>query len=344
MKYTKNCFASDNYSGIAPEAWAALEQCNTGFADAYGDDDWTLRASNQIREVFDTDCEVFFAFNGTACNSLSLASMCQSYHSVLGHHLAHIETDECGAPEFFSHGTKLLTMEGENGKVQADALAKLITKRSDIHFPKPKVLSLTQSTESGTVYTADEISELAAICQHHGMNLHMDGARFANAVASLNVAPSAISWQAGVDVLSLGGTKNGMAVGDAVVFFNKELAHEFEYRCKQAGQLASKMRYISAPWVGMLQDDIWLKHAAHANAYAAQLGQRLSEIDGIELLNEVQANGVFVTLPPATTEALRAKGWTMYDFIAEGGVRLMCSWATTQAQIDDFVADVVAAA
>ncbi len=340
MTYTKNCFASDNYSGIAPEAWSALEQANKGFADAYGDDEWTRKAADRIREVFETDCEVFFAFNGTACNALSLASMCQSYHSVLSHRMAHIETDECGAPEFFSHGTKLLTMQGEQGKVIASELEALITKRSDMHFPKPKVLSITQSTEIGTVYTPSEIEKLSEVLGQHNMYMHMDGARFANALASLNVAPAATSWQAGVDVLSLGGTKNGMAIGDAVVFFNKSLAQEFEFRCKQAGQLASKMRYISAPWLGMLKDGVWLDYAQHANRCASELGARLSEIEGIELVSPVHSNGVFLTMPANVANVLRAKGWKFYDFIADGAYRLVCSWATTQAQIDDFVRDV----
>ncbi|HEY0551298.1 MAG TPA: low specificity L-threonine aldolase, partial [Verrucomicrobiae bacterium] len=246
-------FASDNYAGICPEAWQAMEQANGGHERSYGDDRWTEEAANLIRDIFETDCEVFFAFNGTAANSLSLAALCQSYHSILCSEVAHVETDECGAPEFFSNGTKVLLVPGANGKLDPAGVERMVKKRTDIHFPKPRVVSLTQATELGTVYTPDEIKAVWAKAKSCGLRMHMDGARFANAVASLGCAPKEITWQAGVDVLCFGGTKNGMAVGDAVVFFNRELAAEFDYRCKQAGQLASKMRFLSAPWVGMLQ-------------------------------------------------------------------------------------------
>jgi len=255
-------FASDNYAGICPEALAALVEANTsGHEPAYGDDSWTARVCDRIRDLFQTDCEVFFVFNGTAANSLALASLCQSYHSVICHELAHIETDECGGPEFFSGGSKLLTAKGENGKLTPDAIEELVTKRADIHYPKPKVVALTQATEVGTVYTVEEVRAIAAIAKRRHLKVHMDGARFANAVATLNVHPSEITWRAGVDVLCFGGTKNGLPVGEAVVFFDKALAADFAYRLKQAGQLASKMRFISAPWLGLLDNDVWLRNA-----------------------------------------------------------------------------------
>src|SRR5687767_10606936 len=277
-------FASDNYAGICPEAWAAMEEANAGHERSYGDDKWTEEASNLIRDIFETDCEVFFAFNGTAANSLSLASLCQSYHSILCSEVAHVETDECGAPEFFSNGTKVLLVPGVNGKIDPVGVERMVKKRTDIHFPKPRVVSLTQATELGTVYTPDEIKAVWAKAKSHGLRMHMDGARFANAVVSLGCAPKEITWQAGVDVLCFGGTKNGMAVGDAVVFFNRELANEFEYRCKQAGQLASKMRFLSAPWVGMLKDGAWLRHAKHANTMAEYLEKSLQQLNEIKLL------------------------------------------------------------
>src|SRR6185295_6782128 len=217
-------FASDNYAGICPEAWAALAEANQGHAPGYGDDLYTARAADLIREVFETNCEVFFTFNGTAANSLSLASLCQSYHSILCSELAHVETDECGAPEFFSNGTKVLLVPAFDGKVDAPGVERMVKKRTDIHFPKPRAVSITQATEVGTVYTPNEIKAVWAKAKSHGLRMHMDGARFANAVASLGCAPKEITWQAGIDVLCLGGTKNGMAVGDAVVFFNRELA------------------------------------------------------------------------------------------------------------------------
>ncbi len=332
-------FASDNYAGICPEAWAAMEEANALHAPGYGDDAWTAEASDLLRGLFETDCEVFFVFNGTAANSLALASLCQSYHSVLCHETAHVETDECGAPEFFSNGVKVLTVAGPDGKVPPEAIEHMVRRRTDIHYPKPRVVSVTQSTELGTVYTPDELKAIWAEARSHGLRIHMDGARLANAVASLGVSPKEVTWQAGVDVLCFGGTKNGMAVGDAVVFFDRELAREFDYRCKQAGQLASKMRFLSAPWVGMLRTGAWLSNARHANEMAAALGRALREVPGTEILQKTQANGVFVRFPPGVAEALRAKGWGFYDFIGSGGSRLMCAWDTAPEDVAAFAAD-----
>ena len=332
-------FASDNYSGICPEAWAAMAEANHGHARSYGDDPWTARASDLLREIFETDCEVFFVFNGTAANSLSLASCCQSYHSILCHELAHVETDECGAPEFFSNGTKLLMLPGERGKIAPASIEQTVKKRTDVHFPKPRAVSVTNATEVGTVYTPDELKAIWAKTKAFDLKLHMDGARFANAVASLGCAPKELTWQAGVDALCFGGTKNGMAVGEAVVFFNREMAREFDYRCKQAGQLASKMRFLSASWVGMLRDGAWLRHAAHANAMAARLEKHLADLPGVRLLFPREANGVFAELPPAAIAALRAKGWLFYTFIGAGGCRFMCTWDTQREDVDALAAD-----
>ncbi len=328
-----NQFASDNYAGICPEVWQAMAEANRGFATSYGDDPWTERACGCIREVFETDCQVFFVFNGTAANSLALAALCRSYHSVLCHDLAHVETDECGAPEFFSNGTKILHIPGPNGKLDLDAVEQAIIKRSDIHYPKPRVLSLTQSTELGTVYTPAEIAAATAVARRHGLRVQMDGARFANAVASLGVSPATASWKAGVDVLCLGGAKNGMAVGEAVVFFDRELAEEFDYRCKQAGQLASKMRFISAPWIGLLEGGTWLRNAAHANRMARILADGLASLPGLRLMSPCQANAVFVEMPAGAVTALRAAGWHFYSFIGTGGARFMCSWQTTEEDV-----------
>lgn len=334
-------FASDNYAGICPEAWASLAEANQDHAPGYGDDAWTQKAADLIREVFETHCEVFFVFNGTAANSLSLATMCQSYHSVLCHEMAHIETDECGAPEFFSNGTKVLQMPGANGKIDPAGMARMVEKRADIHYPKPRAVSLTQATELGTVYSPDEIKAIWAGAKSLDLRMHMDGARFANAVASLGVTPKEITWQAGVDVLCFGGTKNGMPMGEAVVFFDRELAREFDYRCKQGGQLASKMRFISAPWLGMLRDGAWLRNAAHANKMAAYLERRLKPLPGVKLLFPRQANSVFAELPQVAIDGLRARGWKFYTFIGEGGCRLMCAWDTLESDIDHLVADLV---
>ncbi|MCG8561661.1 MAG: low specificity L-threonine aldolase [Hyphomicrobiales bacterium] len=333
-------FASDNCAGICPEVMRAFERANgTGHEPGYGDDGWTQHVCDRMRDLFETDCEVFFVFNGTAANSLALASLCQSYHSVICHTLSHIETDECGGPEFFSNGSKLLLADGADGKLTPDAIAARVTARTDIHYPKPKVVSLTQSTEVGTVYSVEELRAIAAIAKRHDLRVHMDGARFANAVAALDVHPSEITWRAGIDVLCFGGTKNGLPVGEAVVFFKKELAEDFAYRVKQAGQLCSKMRFISAPWLGLLDDDVWLKNARHANAMALRLRQRIAAIPGVEVLFPPQANAVFARLPRPAVDAMHKLGWTFYTFIAAGGCRLMCAWDTTEAAVDRFADD-----
>ncbi len=331
--------ASDNYAGMCPEAWAALAEANAGHAQGYGDDAWTARAADLLRELFETDCEVFFVFNGTAANSLALASLCQSYHSIVCHETAHLETDECGAPEFFSNGTKVLTLPGAHGKVEPAGVEWTVRRRADIHYPKPRAVSLTQATELGTVYTPDELKAIWARAKSLGLRIHMDGARFANAVASLGCAPKEITWQAGVDVLCFGGTKNGMAVGEAVVFFDRGMAHEFDYRCKQAGQLASKMRFLAAPWVGMLETGAWLRHARHANRMAERLHGLVGDLPGVKVLHPRQANSVFLELPPPVRDGMRARGWRFYDFIGWGGARLMCSWDTTEEDVQAFAAD-----
>jgi threonine aldolase len=337
----KTQFASDNTSGVCPEAWEAMARANRDYAASYGDDDWTERASRKLREIFEADCEVFFVFNGTAANALALASCCQSYHSVICHEQAHIQNDECGAPEFFSNGTKLLSAPGPQGKITPEGIQKLAYKRTDIHYPKPRVVSLTQSTELGTVYQLDELEAIREVTRQLGLVTHMDGARFANATASLGVAPKAITWQAGVDVLCLGGTKLGMANCESVIFFNRDLALEFDYRCKQAGQLASKMRFLAAGWVGVLEQDVWLKHALHANRCASLLKVRLEKEAGLPAAYPVDANAAFIHLPENLLKGLRERGWVLYNFVGSGMVRFMCSWQTMEADIDALLSDIV---
>ncbi|MCE5274459.1 MAG: low specificity L-threonine aldolase [Deltaproteobacteria bacterium] len=337
-------FASDNYSGICPEALRALETSNSGHCLPYGDDEYTARVCDMLRDFFETDCEVFFVFNGTAANSLALASLCRSYHSIVCHSLAHIETDECGAPEFFSNGTKILLAGGEQGKISPEEVEQIVLRRCDIHYPKPQVISITEATEVGTVYMPEELKALGELAKRLNLRVHMDGARLANALAALGVAPKEITWKAGVDVLCFGGVKNGLAAGEAVIFFDRKLASEFDYRCKQAGQLASKMRFLSAPWIGLLTDETWLRNARNANRYARILSERLSKIASIRIMFPCEANSVFVQMPPRMIERLHEIGWHFYTFIGEGGVRLMCSWDTTMEDIDAFVLDVAAAA
>lgn len=333
-------FASDNYAGICPEALSAMLEANAGHEVSYGDDSWTEKASNLLREVFETDCEVFFVFNGTSANSLSLAALCQSYHSILCHEMAHVEGSECGAPEFFANGTKVLLLPGPAGKIDPDAIQRAVNKRTDIHYPKPRALSLTQVTEVGTAYSLHELHRLAEVARRFGLRIQMDGARFANAVVSLGVAPKDITWKTGVDVLCFGGSKNGLAMGEAVVFFNRELAREFDYRCKQGGQLASKMRFLSAPWVGVLKDGAWLRHAEHTNAMAQRLAKAIESLPGVTIPYSVDSNAVFARIPDPVVEAMHQRGWKFYTHI--GGweeSRLMCSWDTTSEDVDSFAAD-----
>ena len=339
MKRTRH-FASDNYSGICPEAWAAMAEANAGHDVSYGNDRWTQRAADLLRELFETDCEVFFVFNGTSANSLSLASVCRSYHSILCHELAHVETAECGAPEFFANGSKILLLQGPHGKIEPAEIERAVHKRTDIHYPKPGALSVTQATEVGTVYSVAEIQKLAETARKFGLRLQMDGARFANAVAALRVAPAEVTWRAGVDVLCFGGSKNGIALGEAVVFFDRELARDFDYRCKQGGQLASKMRFLSAPWVGMLHGGAWLRHARHSNEMARRLEAGLKKISAVKITHPVESNAVFAKIPAVAEKTMHQRGWHFYTGVVTGDEsRLMCSWDTTPADVDDFVAD-----
>ncbi|MBN1439665.1 MAG: low specificity L-threonine aldolase [Anaerolineales bacterium] len=336
----RNHFASDNCSGICPEALQTLLEANQGYEISYGEDPWTEEVCEELRRIFETDCEVFFVYNGTAANSLALSASCQSYHSIICADTAHVETDECGAPEFFTNGAKLLTGKHVQGKLQPESIERIFHGGRGIHFPKPQAVSVTQSTELGTSYRPAELREISRVAMKNNLHIHMDGARFANALAFLGLTPKEISWQCGVDVLCLGGTKNGLAVGEIVMFFNKPLAEDFAYRCKQSGQLASKMRFLAAPWKGLLRDGIWLKHAAHANRCAALLAAQLRDLPELEIQMPVEANAVFVRMPLALIRNLHDQGWHFYNFIGEDGVRLMCSWNTREEDIREFVGEV----
>lgn len=320
-----------------------MEEANRGFAPSYGEDEWTERASNAFRMLFETDCDVFFVFNGTAANSLALASLCQSYHSVICAETSHVETDECGAPEFFSNGSKLLVANSVDGKMLPDSIHELATKRQDIHYPKPRVVTVTQSTEIGTVYTLDELGAIAEASRSRGLSFHLDGARFANACAHLGCSPAEMSWKLGVDVLCFGGTKNGLAVGEAVLFFDHKLAADFDYRCKQAGQLASKMRFLAAPWIGMLESGAWLRNAEHANRCASYFAAQIADVPNVRIASPVEANAVFILAADPVLEALRRRGWRFYTFIG-GAARFMFAWDSDMRRIDELVRDLRACA
>src|SRR5256885_5913225 len=332
--------ASDNTAGICPPAWSALAQANVDTEISYGDDLWTRRVIERVREIFEKDCEVFLIFNGTAANALALAHLCRPYHGVICHERAHCQTDECGAPEFFSGGAKLILTAGDNGKLDLNNVAAAVARYPDVHSSKPRALSLTQATEFGTVYQRGEIETICEFARKHSLFVHMDGARFANAVAVLNCTPKSLTWELGVDVLCFGGAKNGTAAGELVIFFDKELAHEFDYRAKQGGQLASKMRFLAAPWVGLLKESGWIENARHANRCAKLLGEKLSAVLSSESVFSVEANAVFRRLPASLVARLHERGWRFYKFIEPDIYRFMCAWSTTEAQIDAFVADV----
>jgi threonine aldolase len=334
--------ASDTYAGLCPEAFAALQEANRGHVPAYGDDPWTERARELFRELFETECEVFFVATGTAANALALAALCQPYHAVLCHADAHIQTDECGAPEHAAPGIKLLPIAGPQGKLDPEAVRRAVEGGHGVHSHKPGVLSLTEATEAGTVYTPAELRALTAAARGLGLRVHMDGARFANALAELRVPPRGLTWEAGVDVLSLGGTKNGLAAGDAVVFFDRELARDFDYRRKQAGHLLAKMRLVAAPWVAVLESGAWLRNARHANALARLLEEGLRGLPGVRIVYPVQANSVFVQMPPGWAEELHRRGWHFYTIA--GAERLVCSWDTQPGDVTAFLQELRAVA
>ena len=333
-------FASDNTAAICPPAWAALAEANCGSEVSYGDDTWTRRVVGRVRDIFEKDCEAFLIFNGTAANALALAHLCRSYHGVICHERAHSQTDECGAPEFFSGGAKLIPTPGANGKLDLREVERALLRHPDVHSSKPRVLSLTQTTELGTVYQRDEIERICEFARAHSLLVHMDGARFANAIAALDCAPRSITWEAGVDVLCFGGTKNGTAAGELVVFFSRELAYEFDYRVKQGGQLASKMRFLAAPWVGLLNDNAWIDNAHHANKCAQLLAKTLTAALGIEPAFSCEANAGFMPMSAQVVARLHERGWRFYKFMEPDIYRFMCSWTTSEKDIDDFVNDV----
>jgi threonine aldolase len=340
MIVERHQFASDNTAPICPEAWTALQEANADYAAAYGEDRWTERVCDQIREIFETDCDVYFVFTGTAANALALAQVCQSFRSIICHQNAHIQTDECGAPEFFTGGSKLLLVGGENGKIDIGQTKALLARSNELHSHKPGAISIAQATEFGTAYTRDEIAAIAGVACSYELFVHMDGARFANAVASLDCAPKTITWEVGVDVLCFGGTKNGTAAGELVIFFNKEVSRGFDYRVKQAGHLGSKMRFLAAPWLGLLAGEVWLRNARHANRAALQLAQNLQRNANVEIVFPVEANAVFARMDDQLVRDLQARGWHFYKFIEPDVYRLMCSWATTESDIGNFIRDV----
>jgi threonine aldolase len=334
-------FASDNNAGICPEVLESLQNLSPGHVVGYGSDAITAKAKQVFRELFETDCDAYLVFNGTAANSLAIGSFCLQHHSVLCHRFSHIETDECNAPGFLNQGLRIQAVEGADGKIDSSSLREALRGRRDVHASQPRVVSLTNTTELGTLYRPDEIAVLADVAKSNNLLVHVDGARFANAVASAACTPAELTWKAGVDVLVFGGTKNGLAFGEAVVFFKKEFAADFLYRMKQSGQLASKMRFLAAQWLGLLSEGKWLDYARHSNAMAGSLYSQLSRIPEIKLLFPCEGNAVFAKIPDPIVARLYELGWRFYTDVGPGGgARLMCSWDTTEDDVNRFVEDV----
>jgi threonine aldolase len=331
----KRGFASDNNARVHPTIFKALEEVNHGHTIAYGDDPYTRGAIHLFKDIFGQDTEVFFVFLGTGANVLALTAATQSFHSILCAETAHIHVDECGAPEKFS-GCKVIALPHENGKIFPSIVKSQLHGFGFEHHSQPKVISITQSTEMGTVYTIDEIKALADLAHENGMYLHMDGARVANAAVSLNKSFREITRDAGVDILSFGGTKNGMMYGEAILFFNPALATNFKYTRKQGMQLASKMRFISAQFSAYLKNDLWKRNAAHANKMASLLEERIKKIPGVTITCPVQANGVFAIVPREIIPALQEK-YFFYTWNEETSeVRWMTSFDTTEEDVVHF--------
>lgn len=329
-------FGSDNHSGIHPLILEAITAANTDHSFAYGDDPLTARVIGKFRELFGPQADPYLVFNGTGANVLALRTLTRSYNAVICARTAHINVDECGAPEFQA-GCKLLSVDTPDGKLTPERVATQLHGFGFQHHSQPGVVSISQPTELGTLYSVEEIRALADQAHRHGLYLHVDGARFANAVAALGVSPKEMITDTGVDALSFGGTKNGLMLGEAVIFLRPELSKNALYERKQLMQLASKMRFVAAQFEAYLHDDLWLTLAAKSNAAAAYMAARIGEIPEITLTQKVEVNGLFALMPPQAAEKLR-ENYYFYDWDeARGEVRWMCSFDTTLEDVDGFV-------
>jgi threonine aldolase len=344
-------FASDNGSPVLPQVMAALNEANRGFAPSYGSDPLMDQVRTQIRTLFEApEAAVYLVATGTAANALSLAILTPPWGAVFCHRNAHVEEDECGAPEFFTGGAKLVLVEGDHAKITPSSLATALnrTPKGPVHHAQPAALSLTNATEYGTVYWPDEIKALTGVARSAGLTCHMDGSRFANALAAAGCSPAEMTWRAGIDVLSLGGTKNGLMGAEAVVIFDPARAWEFELRRKRAGHLFSKHRYLSAQMAAYLTDGLWLQSARHANAMAARLSAGIKALPAAALVHPTEANMVFAHWPRAGHARAQAAG-AVYNLVPPGqslngppdqplSARLVCNWCTTAAEVDAMLA------
>ncbi|MDF0555203.1 low specificity L-threonine aldolase [Kamptonema sp. UHCC 0994] len=334
-------FCSDNVTGVSPEIMAAIVAANDGAAMSYGNDEYTQNLQAKFSELFETPVTVFPVATGSAANALALSVIAPPYGAIYCHAESHINVDECGAPEFYTGGAKLVTLTGNYGKIDAKKLAEILNRAGAgfVHHVQPAGVSITQVTEAGTIYHADEISQIAEVTHAHNLQLHMDGARFANAVASLGCSPADITWRSGVDVLSFGATKNGAMAAEAVVFFNQNLVQDFQYRRKRSGHLFSKMRFLSAQLEAYIKDNLWIINATKANEMAAKLVQGVAGVPGVKLSYPVEANEIFIELPEPVIKALLSEGFEFYRWDSESGslVRLVTAFNTQEKDVIAFI-------
>ena len=334
-------FSSDNVTGACPEVMDAIVAANDGIVESYGNDKWSLNLQKKLSEIFETDVVVFPVVSGTAANALALSVLSPAFGKIFCNELSHINTDECGAPEFFSGGAKLVTMTSDDGKINAKDLSQNIRGTGIVHLSQPAAVSITQACETGTIYQLEEIKSIAETAHEHGLKVHMDGARFANAIVSLDVSPAEMTWKSGIDVLSFGGTKNGCLTAEAVVFFKPELVGNFPYLHKRSGQLLSKMRFVTAQLEAYISNDVWLRNARNANAMAKLLSEGLAKFPNIKLAYTTQSNEVFVHLPSSTINLLNAKGYNVSEDELDGkSVRFVTAWNTVSDDIDKLISTI----
>ncbi len=329
-------FASDNYSGMHPEILHAIQQANTEHTGSYGNDPYTDQATQKFKEYFGNDIQVFFVYNGTGANVLGLSTLIKSFNSIICPDLAHINVDESTAPEKFL-GCKIIGVPAPDGKLTPEAVEERIIRIQDQHHPQAKVISISQSTEYATVYSIEEIKALASIAEKYNLYLHMDGSRISNAAVSLEKEFKAFTRDVGVDVLSFGGTKNGMMIGEAIVFFDPALAADFKYTRKQGMQLHSKMRFISAQFDALLSNNLWKRNAEHANRMATLLEQKLKEVSSVKITQKVDANGVFAILPGDIIEKIQEEIFFYIWNDKTNECRFMCSFDTTKEDVDTLI-------
>jgi len=329
-------FASDNNSGVHPAVIQAIIDANINHAKGYGDDDYTRKAEELFKNEFGNDIELMFVFNGTGANVVALQAMCRSYQAIITSSFAHINVDECASPEKMT-GSKIISLETTDGKITVDHIKPLLHAVGFVHHAQPRVISLTQSTELGTVYQLHELREICDFAHQNNLLVHMDGARIANAAVSLGCSLKAMTRDVGIDVLSFGGTKNGIMMGEAVVFFNPTLAFEAQYIRKQSAQLCSKMRFISAQFIALLSNGLWHQNAAHANRMAQLLAQKVATVPQVQITRPVESNGVFVIVPEAIIEQLQAHFFFYVWDYQQSEVRWMTSFDTTEADIEAFI-------